>query len=287
MKTVKYIKTLQNEFGDIMAQNRGYLKENYRFFHLSDRADMDFESHFHDFHKIIFCLSGEVSYTMEGKTWFLKSKDIFLVPKGRIHKSTISSKDKYERVIIWVKDEYLQGFKDGEKSLSGLFNSQFCNVKADKESFAVIMRILASLEAQENIGLFGAEIIRDAYFAELMVTLCRMTFEKNNAPTSFISDPKFDEILFYINSNLEKELTVDGLAKSFYMSRSYFMHRFKETVGCSVHTYITEKRLFRALELIKGGLPMSSAALESGFSDYTVFYRNFKKAFGVSPAEIK
>ncbi len=248
---------------------------------------MDFESHFHDFHKIIFCLSGEVSYTMEGKTWFLKSKDILLVPKGRIHKSSLSSKDKYERVIIWVKDEYLQGFKDGEQSLAELFSGKFCNVKADKESLAVIMRILASFEAQENGGLFGAEIMRDAYFAELMVMLCRMTFEQKDAPASFISDPKLDEILFYINSNLEKELTVDGLARSFYMSRSYFMHRFKETVGCSVHNYITEKRLFRALELIKGGTPMAVAALESGFADYTVFYRNFKKAFGISPARIK
>ncbi len=270
-----------------MAQNRGYLKENYRFFHLSDKADMDFESHFHDFHKIIFCLSGEVSYTMEGKTWFLKGKDILLVPKGRIHKSSLSSKDKYERVIVWIKDEYLRSFTDGERSLAELFLTESCNVKADKESLSLIMRILASLEAQETGGLFGAKIMRDAYFAELMVLLCRITLEQSSAPASFVSDPKFDEILFYINNNLEKELSVDGLAKSFYMSRSYFMHRFKETVGCSVHSYITEKRLFNALELIKGGTPMGNAASESGFTDYTVFYRNFKKAFGISPAQIK
>ncbi len=270
-----------------MAQNRGYLKENYRFFHLSDRADMDFESHFHDFHKIIFCLAGEVAYTMEGKTWFLKAKDILLVPKGRIHKSSISSRDKYERVIVWIKDEYLRSFSDGEKTLAELFSSPSCNVKADKESLALIMRILASLEMQEGGGLFGAGIMRDAYFTELMVLLCRMTLEQSNTPSQFVSDPKFDEILFYINNNLEKELTVDGLAKSFYMSRSYFMQRFKETVGCSVHSYITEKRLFNALELIKGGTPVGNAAAESGFADYTVFYRNFKKAFGVSPAQIK
>ena len=268
-----------------MAQNRGYLKENYRFFHLSDKADMDFESHFHDFHKIIFCLSGEVAYTMEGKTWLLKARDILLVPKGTLHKSSISSKDKYERVIVWIKDEYLRGFTDGEKSLADLFCAENCTVKADKESLSAILRILASLEAQG--GLFGADIMKDAYFAELMVLLCRISLEQSSSPAPFSSDPKFDEILFYINNNLEKELTVESLARSFYMSRSYFMHRFKETVGCSVHSYITEKRLFNALELIKSGTPMGSAAAESGFTDYTVFYRNFKKAFGISPAQIK
>lgn len=246
---------------------------------------MDFESHFHDFHKIIFCLSGEVDYTMEGKTWLLKARDILLVPKGTVHKSSISSRDKYERVIVWIKDEYLRQFCDGGKTLAELFSGEYTTVKADKESHGAIMRVLASFEAQN--GLFGEEIMKDAYFAELMVLLCRISLEQSAVSAPFLSDPKFDEILFYINNNLEKELSVDSLSRKFYMSRSYFMCRFKETVGCSVHSYITEKRLFNALELIKGGTPMGSAATESGFADYTVFYRNFKKAFGISPAQIK
>lgn len=270
-----------------MAVNRGYLKENYRYFHLCDKSDMDFESHFHDFHKIIFCLSGEVAYTMEGKTYFLKKKDVLLVPQGKIHKSSISSKDKYERVIFWINDDYLKKFEDGRKNLSELFSAKICNLNLDKESFALIMRLLASIESQDTGGLFGGKIMKDAYFAELMVTLCRLCFDQKISSSSFVSDPKFDEVLFYINNNLEKELTVDSISKNFYMSRSYFMSRFKEVVGCSVHGYITEKRLFKALELIKSGVSTGIAASESGFSDYTVFYRNFKRAFGISPAQIK
>ena len=46
---------------------RGYLNEDYKLFHIYDKRSMDFDSHSHDFHKLIICLSGSANYTIEGK----------------------------------------------------------------------------------------------------------------------------------------------------------------------------------------------------------------------------
>jgi len=104
-----------------------------------------------------------------------------------------------------------------------------------------------------------------------------------SAPRSI--DPKIDEALRYINNNLSEELSVDALAGMCYLSRYYFMRRFKESTGYTVHNYISQKRLTAAAELLEGGAGVTEAAIKVGFSEYSSFLRSFKKVYGVTPSE--
>jgi AraC-like DNA-binding protein len=59
---------------------------------------------------------------------------------------------------------------------------------------------------------------------------------------------------------------------------------FKKVVGVSPHQYILSKRLELGKELLeKKQMPVSAAALESGFADVFSFSKAFRKHFGVSP----
>ena len=275
-----------------MSENnkRGYLNENYLMFHIKDKRDVDFESHSHDFHKIILCLSGSVTYVMEGKTYSLDPKQMLFVPKGTIHKSILNSNETYERIVLWINDDYLRSYEEDENSLATCFDmascSRLCAVTADKNSYGALMRCVTEMESLSGSHLFASKTMRDAYFIQLMVIFNRLMLEQKPGPRSYISDPKFDEILVYINDNLKAELSAEELCTRFFLSRSYLMHRFKQLTGCTLHSYVVQKRLTFALERLKQGIGASAAAEESGFSDYTVFYRNFKKMFGVAPGEI-
>ena len=46
----------------INYQKSGYLHSDYRLFHLKDTALRTFDFHYHDFHKILIFLGGNVSY---------------------------------------------------------------------------------------------------------------------------------------------------------------------------------------------------------------------------------
>ena len=39
--------------------------------------------------------------------------------------------------------------------------------------------------------------------------------------------------------------------------------------------------------LIREGMPVSKAAAESGFGDYSAFHRAFRESFGISPGSLK
>ena len=94
-----------------------------------------------------------------------------------------------------------------------------------------------------------------------------------------------EEITHFIRDHLEETLSIEQLARTFFLSRYYLMHRFKEVYGCTVHQYIRQKRLQRAAEEIRRGVPVLKAAEEAGFGDYSVFLRAFRAVYGRSPRE--
>lgn len=80
-----------------------------------------------------------------------------------------------------------------------------------------------------------------------------------------------EQLVAYINQNLEQDLSIDALAARFFFSKYHMMRKFKEETGCTIHSYVTSKRLLLARSLIARGTPVMKAALQSGFRDYTTF----------------
>ena len=78
----------------------GYLMEKFRLFHLRDSLPGEYAYHYHDFHKLIWFISGRVEYHVEGKTYKLEPHDILLVKRGEIHKPFINGEDVYERYVF-------------------------------------------------------------------------------------------------------------------------------------------------------------------------------------------
>ena len=71
------------------------------------------------------------------------------------------------------------------------------------------------------------------------------------------------------------------------MSKYHFLRKFKDLTGVTAHAYVMNKRLIRACELLQKGESITDVYLATGFGDYSVFLRNFKNAFGMSPREYR
>ena len=89
----------------------------------------------------------------------------------------------------------------------------------------------------------------------------------------------------YIKKNMKNKISVQELADNVGYSRSYFLQEFKKITGSTVTEYINLQRCKLARELIAGGVPINSAAIESGFKSASYFTRTYKKQFGFSPSE--
>jgi AraC-like DNA-binding protein len=85
---------------------------------------------------------------------------------------------------------------------------------------------------------------------------------------------------------MNEELSLDGLAERFFVSKYHLSHTFTREVGVSLHRYITMRRLLMARQLLSAGVPAGQACSACGFTDYTSFYRAFKAEYGISPGAV-
>jgi len=272
------------------VSKRGYLHENYRLFHSSDRRDVDFETHSHDFHKIVLCLSGGVTYIVEGVTYFLRPWDVLIIPENQIHRSIMHSAETYERMVLWIKASYLAGF--GEKALTDVFAWPFAQqcalFRPGLQKRAALIEKLREVERSWHAGFEGHMLLADTCLLQFLLELGQQLRDASR-PTdhSVQSDPLMSRLLDYINRHLCGDLSVEALAGICFLSPSRLMHRFREHTGCTVHQYVLQKRLTQAAAHIQAGEGVAYAAQQAGFADYSAFVRAFRRQYGCAPREIK
>lgn len=267
---------------------RGYLKSDFAFFHLKDMKSMHFEYHYHDFNKIIFFISGRITYFIEGKAYGLKPWDILFVSSSEVHKCVMDPSVTYERIVIWINPGFLENHSE-ECSLFTCFDHAGERnknlLRLENAALDDVKMLLSRLEDACGSGGFGRTILKNSIFMHLLVLLTRELLGKSGAKDihSLVPDESIQNVLNYINGNIRGDLSIGALADRFYLNRYHLMHKFKQQTGYSVHSYILQKRLMKADALIRSGIPAGQACEESGFNDYSSFVRAFKKMFGLPP----
>lgn len=96
-----------------------------------------------------------------------------------------------------------------------------------------------------------------------------------------------EQCLSYIHRHLTEDLSVERVAKELNVSPSLLSHSFRREMNISFYQYVLKKRLTLAFQRIQEGAGAALAASECGFCDYSNFYRQYKKAFGVAPSKKK
>ncbi|MDL2402553.1 helix-turn-helix domain-containing protein [Rhizobium mayense] len=92
----------------------------------------------------------------------------------------------------------------------------------------------------------------------------------------------------YVEEHLIERIQLADLSAVAGLSVYHFAREFKRTVGASPHSYITQRRVETAQEMLaRTDLPLSDIALATGFFDQSHLARHFRKFTGVTPAEYR
>lgn len=116
-----------------------------------------------------------------------------------------------------------------------------------------------------------------------MIGIAERLLRENTGEKSIV-----DEVVAYINENLECEMTRESLAESVYLNADYLARIFKKKTGESIGNYIQERRMERALEYLQhSDVPVNMVAVKCGYDNFSYFSKVFKSRTGLTPKEYR
>ena len=255
------------------------IRASHSSFDVSDSAK--FERHCHSSHELIYILQGEGKYIVEGVEYPLHPHALLLMRPYEYHYVCPQSNQPYERVVIHFDEQKLPDCLRTNPMLHE-HGSNYFSLKNVNNPVRAAYEMLDDLIALSHDGMQQtpeAELFLRATVTQILLLLARETpaVAPAGEPGTVL------RIIDYLNSHLCEEISLEALAREFFISKYHLCRIFHAQTGASIFTYFNTKRMALARKMIAGGETATAAATTLGFRDYSSFYRAYRKQFGESP----
>lgn len=212
------------------------------------------------FFGISLCVNGQITYTMNGKSFVSDKYKVVLLPKGGTYSFTCNCDGVFpvinfecqnlncDEIITFPTDNPMIHIKD------------FNNIK---DLF---------LKNETNIKIFRN-------FYDMLINISLSTAQNNSS--------KLDIAFNFIESNIsDPELSNNMIAQQVGISEVYLRKLFYEKTKTSPRQYILDSRIKKAQQmLIDTSLSVSEISEKCGFSSQYHFCRTFKSRTGMTPTK--
>ena len=92
----------------------------------------------------------------------------------------------------------------------------------------------------------------------------------------------------YLQEHLAEEISLSVLADEFHLNAQYISQLFKNEIGVNFLAYLTNIRMENAKKLLLStSLSIAEVSAQSGYGDYRVFTKVFKKSEGITPSQYR
>ena len=267
-------------------EKRGYLLEDFRLFHLRDAQGARMDYHYHEFHKLLFLVSGNGGYAVEGKRYLLRPGDVVIIGSHCVHRPEFEPGNAYERIIVYISPGFLRRTSTEKSDLERCFSGKEGHVlRLPEGEQKKLLHSVATLERELSGNAFGRDILSGCLLLHLLVELCRLLGQKDVQRPAPVQprDKRVLEMIRYLDEHLTEEISIEALSQAFFVSKYHMMRRFREETGTTIHVYLSDRRLLLARDHIQQGIPATEACFLCGFRSYSAFSRAYGKLFGVTP----
>lgn len=247
--------------------------------------------HSHSFYELLYCRNScGMEYLLGPSRYRLQRGDLVFTPPGVDHRPLLTDQlaEPCRRDVIWLSREFMS-----QTALSFPFPRPI-----DWEA-PFLLRTAGTPweEVGEHIQAAVEEALRRAPGWEacvagttmvLLTLLARALSWNGGAPLVQAEKPELLERVFaYIEAHLGEPITLADTAKHFWVSESKISHTFRQRLGAGFYRCVIQRRLIAAKSWIIQGLPLSEVSERVGFSDYSAFFRAFKREYGIAPSQFR
>lgn len=231
----------------------------------------------------IYMNSDGGSIVCNEKSYPIQKGVLCFIGAGKYHYTMPDIPEKYDRSKLFISadefDKISEMLSVNSNKIS--FGSLVYALIEDSER-SKVEEIFQKIKKYENDKTYGNWILISGVI-ELLVFLNRYSVGTIPSTLGVVS-----RAVEYINSNIERNITIDEICSEIHMSKYHFCRQFKKATDTTVMKYILKTRIVMAKNmLLNENLSVTEISNRCGFSSVSYFSRIFKEETGVCPLNYK
>ena len=193
----------------------------------------------HSHYEIIYYIDGDATFISGDDSVKLEKRTLIFVPKGCFHNFKIKHQNKYVRLTVSFPD--LPILTTVFNELNGIVISREGQIIKHAEN--IIKNMTEPYFVAQGLSVFAS-------FLSMMSELTK----QQRAPVKTQGQKSIaSQCLAFIDEHFTENITVDELAKKYFVSKSFLFSEFKGAFGISIHKYVTQRRMIYANKLLSEG----------------------------------
>ena len=248
--------------------------------------------HTHEFIEIVYILSGTGKELIDGKEYAVSGGSLMFINYGQIHAFDADQEMVYYNILIEPEavSEKIINADNAFAILSLTAFSDFSLADTSNPFVSFVGRerekleyVLCEMYREYRNSDSGRATVLKSYLSILLAYIFRKML-----PGSDRADDAPSEMLRYIETHFNENLSLSTLANKCFYSPKYFSRVFKERYGITVSEYIQKKRMEKGRELLENtDCTVDEISGMVGYCDATHFYKYFKRFYGITPKEYR
>ena len=253
------------------------------FTHLVDGDD--YGQHSHDFYEFFYITSGTITHKLnnrsmvlsEGDFLFIKPTDLheFVRPASCTHRDIVFSTIFFDNLCHFIDPGILSKIKNFD-------NTQVIKLPAEK------MLYLEKLLDKYNFNLLVSSQTKNTIATTIASEVISEFIEQTENEQLSSAPLWFNKLMDKFNDPIYIKAGIPKILETVKYNEIYVCRIFKKYNGITMTEFLNTARLkYVALKLRSTNSNINEIAESIGFSSPTYFYAQFKKYFGMTPAQYR
>ena len=239
--------------------------------------------HTHEHWEIFVVMQGEIMHTINGQEKLCKRGDAWLMRPNDLHALRFSSaaSQNYQNINFIFSSQFAEQLLRPHRDPNELINAQ------RPLSFSINESDLNSIYDK---CLYTQNLPKEQYeaSAKLLVAQLMLIFLEQDTVFDLKYPVWFNNFLIYISTPANFDLSLKELSQATPYSYSRLAVLFKEYTGITFASYVTEKKLTYAKQLLRTtSMTTLQISEKLGYTSLSAFNHLFKKTFSMTPSEYR
>jgi len=231
---------------------------------------------------LIYCTEGKGWFEVGGSRTEVQEHQFFVLPPDEVHRYGADRNAPWTIYWLHFNGPAARALYQAASSPVTILPGTYSRIEERLQLFEDMFRNLEMGYAYENISY--ALLCLNHFLGSLLFLNQYQLIRRTGAHQENIIEPA----IHFMRENLEKNLTLNDIARFLNYSPSHFSMIFKKRTGYAPIRYFIQLKMQRACQWLDlSDMKINQIAAKHGFEDAHYFSRQFTREVGMSPSEYR